>query len=132
MIYLLLLLDVIIGNYTKYTSYFFIIYIYNKPYKYYLLVGLILDFIIFNTYFYNIIILTIIYLLNRLLKELNKENVFNFIFICMYNYLLYIMLSNIFVFNNLDNIFVSIGNNLLTNIVFYIFSYRLINRKTFK
>ena len=49
MILLLILLDILINNYTKYSSYFFLIYLYNKPYKYYLLTGIILDFIIFNT-----------------------------------------------------------------------------------
>jgi len=125
MIYLLIILDILINNFTKYTSYFFIIYLYNKPYKYYVLVGLILDFIIFNTYFYNLIILTIIYLLDKLLKDLNKNNFYNFIFIAIYNYLLFIILSNLIVFNNLEYIFLSIGSNLVINIIFYVLSYRI-------
>ena len=76
MIYVLLLLDILINNYTIYTSFFFIIYLYNKSYKYYLFTGLVLDLLIFNTYFYNIIILSIIFLLNKLLKDLNKDNIY--------------------------------------------------------
>lgn len=125
MIYLLIILDVLINNFTKYTSYFFIVYLYNKPYKYYVLVGLILDFIIFNTYFYNLIILTIIYLLDKLLKDLNQNNFYNFVFITIYNYLLFIILSNLIVFNNLEYIFLSIGSNLIINIIFYVLSYRI-------
>lgn len=132
MIYWLLLIDIIVGNYTKYTSYFFISYLYNKSYKHYLLVGLILDYIIFNTYFYNIIILTAMYFLNKLLNDLNKDNFYNYIFINMYNYLLYIVLSNLLLFNNLDYIFISIGSNLIINIIFYILSYRLINKEILK
>ena len=51
MIYILL--DILINNFTKYISFFFIVYLYNKTYKYYLYIALILDFIIFDTFFYN-------------------------------------------------------------------------------
>jgi len=132
MIYLLLMLDILINNYTIYTSFFFIIYLYNKPYKFYLYTGLILDLIIFDTLFYNIVILSGIYLMNKLLKELNKDNFYNFLFITMYDYLLYIIFSNLIVLNNLNYIFISIGSNLLINIIFYILSYRLIKQKILK
>lgn len=132
MIYLLLILDILINNYTIYTSFFFIIYLYNKPYKFYLYTGLILDLIIFDTLFYNIVILSGIYLMNKLLKELNKDNFYNFLFITIYDYLLYIIFSNLIVLNNLNYIFISIGSNLLINIIFYILSYRLIKQKILK
>lgn len=122
MIYLLI--DILVSNYTKYSSYFFIRYLYNKSYKYYLCVGLILDCIILNTYFYNIIILTIMFLLNKILKDLNKANFYNYIFINVFNYILYIILSNLIVFNNIENILICIGNNLIINIIFYVLSYR--------
>ena len=64
MIYILLIIDILISNYTNYTSYFFILYLYNKPYKYYLLTALILDLIIFKN-IYNIFILTFMYFLNH-------------------------------------------------------------------
>jgi len=66
MIYLMITLDVIINNYTKYTSFFFIIYLYNKSYKYFLLTGLILDLIIFNTFFINTLILSIMFMFNKI------------------------------------------------------------------
>jgi len=124
MIYILL--DILINNFTNYISFFFIVYLYNKTYKYYLYIALILDFIIFETYFYNIIILTIIYTFNKIFKDLNKNNFLVFFFINMFNYLLYIILSNIIVFNNVDNILLSIGSNLFINTIFYILSYRLV------
>ena len=81
MIYFWILLDVLISNYTKYTSYFFLIYLYDKEYKDYLLTGLILDLIVFNNmHFLNVFILSIIYVLNKLFKNLNKENIFSFIY----------------------------------------------------
>lgn len=127
MIYTLILLDILINNFTKYSSFFFIIYLYNKSYKFFCLTGLILDFIIFDTFFYNTFILSVMFLLNKLLKDLNKNNFYNYVFITIYNYLLFIILSNLVVFNNLDYIFLSIGNNLLINFIFYILSFRIYN-----
>lgn len=132
MIFLLFILDIIINNFTKYTTFFFIIYLYKKSYKYYFYAGLFLDFIIFDTYFHNIFILSVIYLMNKLLKDLNKNNFYNYVFINIYNYLLYIILSNLIVFNSISNTFISIGTNILINTIFYILSYRLVEKKILK
>lgn len=126
MIYLLILLDVLINNFTQYTSYFFIIYLYRKKYRYYLLTGLILDFLIFNTFFLNTIILTIMYICNKVFKDLNKNNFYNFIFVSVFNYLIYIILTNIVMINNVVNILINIGMNLFINVVFYILSFRVV------
>ncbi|MBQ8902291.1 MAG: hypothetical protein IJY87_04400 [Bacilli bacterium] len=125
MIYLLFLLDILINNYTSYTSYFFIIYLYNKSYKYYLLTGLILDLVIFKSLFTNTLILSLIYLFNKVFKELNKTNIFNYVFINIFNYIVFIFLTNIMFLNNLDTILILLGNNLLINTIFYILSYRI-------
>jgi len=125
MIYLLFLLDILINNYTSYTSYFFIIYLYNKSYKYYLLTGLILDLVIFKSLFTNTLILSLIYLFNKVFKELNITNIFNYIFINIFNYIVFIFLTNIMFLNNLDTILILLGNNLLINTIFYILSYRI-------
>lgn len=125
MIFLLTFLDILINNYTRYTSFFFIIYLYNKSYKYYLITALILDFIIFDTYFYNLIILSTIYLFNKIFKSLNKNNFFNYVFINIFNFIIYIIISNLFMYNSIENILISIGNYLIINILFYILSYRL-------
>ncbi len=126
MIFLLILLDVLINNYTSYTSFFFIIYLYNKPYKYYLITGLILDYIVFNTYFYNIIILSLMYFLNKFFQDLNKNNFYNYLFITLFNYLTYIILSNILL-HNITYILLNIGLNLFINILFYGLSFRIID-----
>lgn len=128
MILLLIFLDVLINNYTKYTSFFFIIYLYNKSYKYYLITAFILDFIIFNTYFYNLIILTIMYFCNKSFKNLNKNNIYNYVFINIHNYILYIFISKLLMINSLENILVSIGSHLLVNITFYLLSFRLYSK----
>lgn len=125
MIYLLFLIDIIINNYTAYTSYFFIISLYNKPYKHYLIIGLVLDLIIFNTFFINTLIMTILYFMNKIFSDLNKENIINYAFINLFNYLIFIILSNLFMHNNINNILINIGSNLLINIIFYLLSYRI-------
>ncbi|MBE6156731.1 MAG: hypothetical protein E7161_03185 [Firmicutes bacterium] len=128
MIFLLLLLDVLVNNFTSYSSYFFIVYLYNKSYKYYLLTGLTLDFIIFNNLFLNTILLSIIYLVNKIFKDLNKNNFYNYIFIIIFNYLLFIILSNILMRNSISNTLILLGSNLVINIMFYVLCYRTCKR----
>lgn len=128
MIFILIFIDILINNFTKYSSYFFLVGLYNKTYKYYLITGIILDYIIFKTFFYNIFILSIMYILNKIFKSLNKQHIYNFIFILLFNYILYISLSNFLLEHNISNILTSIGNNLFVNSIFYILSYRLYKR----
>ena len=125
MIYILLLIDILINNYTKFTSFFFLIFLYNKPYKYFLLTGLILDLIIFNT-FYNTIILSLMYFLNKIFTNLNKQNFYNYLFFTIFNYLIFIFMTNLISFNSLSNILVFIGNNLFINTIFYLLSFRIV------
>jgi len=125
MIFGLILLDVLINNYTKYTSYFFIIYLYNKSYKYYLITGLILDFIIFDKLLMNTLVLTIMFFINKLFKDLNKNNIYYYIFVNFFNYLLFIIISNLLSINSIYNILIIIGKNLVINVLFYILSHRI-------
>ena len=122
MIFILLIIDILINNYSKYTSFFFLVYLYHKPYKYYLLTALLLDLIIFNS-FYNIIILSIIYLLNKIFTNLNSQNIWVYLGINLFNYIVYIILSNLFMLNNIKVILFNIGFNLLLNIIFYLLMY---------
>ncbi len=123
MIYLLLLLDILINNYTSYTSFLFLIYLYDKSYKHYLLTGLILDLIIFRKP-YNIIILTIMYFINKIFKDLNKKNVLNYLLILVFNYIIYILLANILL-SKITIILVKIGQNLIFNLILYLLGFNL-------
>jgi len=129
MIYLYLLFDTIINNFSSYSSYFFIVYLYNKSYKNYLLTGLILDFIIFNTFCLNTILLTLIYLINKVFNNLNKQNIYNYVFINLFNYLLFIVLSNIFIGNNISQTLITIGNNLTINLTFIWLTHKTCNNE---
>ena len=122
-----ILLDVIMGNYSIFNTYFFIPFLYRKSYKHYLLVGLILDLIIFRCIFYNTIILTILYLLNIFFRNLKKNNVINYVIVSIINYILFIMISNIIFNNNFINIFNIIIYNFLINLFFIFLSYKINN-----
>ena len=131
MIYLLLLLDIIINNYTNFTSFFFLVYLYKKPYKYYLLTALILDFIVFNSY-YNIIILSALYLMNKIFKDLNKDNFYSYLFAVTFNYIYYIILSNLLSLNSILSILFIIGKNLFINLLFYLLMYNILKNNKYK
>ncbi len=128
MIFFLIILDVLINNYSNFTSFFFLIYLYNKPYKYYVLTALILDLVIFNHPFYNLIFLSAIYLLNKVFTDLNKNNILNFIFINTFNLIVYIILSNLSSYFSIPVILINIGNSLFINLLFYMLSYNCYNK----
>ncbi len=129
MIYPLIFLDILINNYSPYTSFFFLTFLYQKSYKYYLLTALILDFIVFNTYYYNLIILTIMYFLNKIFTFLNLDNILSYLFFFLFNYNAYIILSNLMALTSIRSLFVSLGSNLLINMFFYLLCYNILSKK---
>lgn len=122
MIFFIILLDIIISNYTNYISYFFINYLYNKELKYYILTGLTLDLIVFNT-LNNTIILVIIYYINKIFKSFNKDNYYIYIIINIINYILYITITNVIMNNGIITIIMSIKISIIINIIYIILSY---------
>ena len=129
MIYPLIFLDILINNYSPYTSFFFLTFLYQKSYKYYLLTALILDFIVFNTYYYNLILLTIMYFLNKIFTFLNLDNILSYLFFFLFNYNAYIILSNLMALTSIRSLFVSLGSNLLINMFFYLLCYNILSKK---
>ena len=129
MIYPLIFLDILINNYSPYTSFFFLAFLYQKSYKYYFLTALILDFIVFNTYYYNLIILTIMYFLNKIFTFLNLDNILSYLFFFLFNYNAYIILSNLMALTSIRSLFVSLGSNLLINMFFYLLCYNILSKK---
>ena len=129
MIYPLIFLDILINNYSPYTSFFFLTFLYQKSYKYYFLTALILDFIVFNTYYYNLIILTIMYFLNKIFTFLNLDNILSYLFFFLFNYNAYIILSNLMALTSIRSLFVSLGSNLLINMFFYLLCYNILSKK---
>lgn len=124
-----LLLDILIYNYTIYNSYFFLVYLYNKTYLYYLSIGLLLDLIVLNTYFINTIIISIIYLINLFFKRYNIYNKYIYLLVLLIDYIVFISLSNLYVLSNYKIILYNIGINLIINIIFYYLCYKSILRE---
>lgn len=123
MIYLIL--DIFIYNYTKYKSYFFLVSLYNKNIIYYIGMGLILDFIVFNTFLLNSIILLIIYFINKFFSRYNIKNIYIYLLNLLVDYIVYISITNLVLNNALNIILVNIGKSLILNSLFYFLCFKL-------
>lgn len=123
MIYLIL--DIFIYNYTKYKSYFFLVSLYKKNIIYYIGMGLILDFIVFNTFLLNSIILLIIYFINKFFSRYNIKNIYIYLLNLLVDYIVYISLTNLVLHNTLNIILVNIGKSLILNLLFYFLCFKL-------
>lgn len=123
MIYLIL--DIFIYNYTKYKSYFFLVSLYNKNIIYYVGMGLILDFVVFNTFLLNSIILLIIYFINKFFSRYNIKNIYIYLLNLLVDYIVYISITNLVLNNALNVILVNIGKSLILNLLFYFLCFKL-------
>lgn len=123
MIYLIL--DIFIYNYTKYKSYFFLVSLYKKNIIYYIGMGLILDFIVFNTFLLNSIILLIIYFINKFFSRYNIKNIYIYLLNLLVDYIVYISITNLVLNNALNIILVNIGKSLILNLLFYFLCFKL-------
>ena len=123
MIYLIL--DIFIYNYTKYKSYFFLVSLYNKNIIYYIGMGLILDFIVFNTFLLNSVIILIIYFINKFFSRYNIKNIYIYLLNLLVDYIVYISITNLALNNALNVILVNIGKSLILNLLFYFLCFKL-------
>lgn len=110
---ILFLLDFLIYNYTSYSTYFILLNLMaKKNYKKLILIGLILDFFVLNTYFKNTLILIILILINKYILNFNKKNIVVFLAISIINYHLFIIFNSVINHNiNFLNISTIIVNN---------------------
>lgn len=123
MIYLIL--DIFIYNYTKYKSYFFLVSLYKKNIIYYIGMGLILDFIVFNTFLLNSVIILIIYFINKFFSRYNIKNIYIYLLNLLVDYIVYISITNLVLNNALNIILVNIGKSLILNLLFYLLCFKL-------
>ena len=114
---ILFLLDFLIYNYTSYSTYFILLNLMvKKNYKKLILIGLILDFFVLNTYFKNTLILIILILINKYILNFNKKNIVVFLAISIINYHFFI------IFNSLINhniSFLNISTIIVNNYFLY-------------
>ena len=124
---ILLILDILIYNFTAYNSYFFllsILFYRDKDYMKILFIGLILDLIILNKLFINTFILLLIFIINKRIFKLKNKNLKSYLLITNFNFLLYnILLSLIYSFNL--KVF---SMSFIINIIFYLLSYNLVKK----
>lgn len=114
-----LLLDILIYNYTNYLSFFFLVDLNKRSLLINIGIGLLIDYIL-NIYFFNVIFLSIIYIITKLFKF----NINIFLYYYLYNLfiiLLYYILSNL-LFNYID--IYNLLNVLLINSIFIYISYK--------
>lgn len=128
MILLLLILDILLYNYTKYNSFFFLIalnLIKPKDYLKVIIVGLFLDLIILNQPFINTICLLIVFILNQKIFPIKNKTLFNFLVSSVFNFLTYILFIS--VYNQIFN-FYSFIISLLIYLIFIILSYNYLKK----
>ncbi|MBE6140943.1 MAG: hypothetical protein E7172_05390 [Firmicutes bacterium] len=103
-----LLIDVLIYKYSNLKSYLFLISLNKKDYLEVLGISFVLDFIIFKTYFINIVLLSILYYLKKYFKSYILYNLFNIViyyifmnslfnYLDIYKFLEVIVLNSVFV-----------------------------------
>ena len=115
-----LVLDILIYNFTPYLSYFFILNLNNKSYIYNLSVAIIIDYILY-TYFYNIIFVTLLFILKKYVLKFNYNNfnvyfLVNLLLVLIYYFISMIIFSYISIWN--------IVNVLIVNSIFITICYK--------
>ena len=119
-----LLLDILIYNYTPYLSYFFILNINNKPFIYNIIIAVIID-ILLKIPFYNVIFITIIYLLKKHIFKFNYNNLLYYYIVNITFIILYYIISSL-IYSSID--ILSILNLFFINSIFILICYKKDNR----
>lgn len=115
-----LVLDILIYNFTPHLSYFFILNLNNKSYIYNLSIAIIIDYIL-HTYFYNIIFVTLLFILKKYVLKFNYNNfnvyfLINLLLVLIYYLISMIIFSYISIWN--------IVNVLIVNSIFITICYK--------
>ncbi len=125
MIYLLI--DFILSYFTKIPTFFFllnIILIKKESYPKLLILTLVLDLLILNTYFLNTIIISCIFFLYKELK-ITKKNFKNYLISLILIYFSYCFIIGLLNNYSLYYIIKFIINNLLYQFIFYFVVYKI-------
>ena len=126
---LLFLLDLLVFNLTRYNTYFVLLNLSKKRYVILIIIGLILDYIIFDTYIKNTIVFLIMIFINKYIINYNLKNIVNFLGANILNYVIFFFLSSFVNFDySLINISYIIIQDFFVYIVFsLIYYYKFIN-----
>ena len=129
MIIFLLVLDILIYNFTAYNSFFFLNLLplskRNDSFKI-LLLGLFLDFIILDKLFINTFFLLLLLFLNKKFFSVKTKNIIDFLLINNFNFIMYNLFLSIINCNFNILIFTQ---SLLINIIFAVLSYNILKKR---
>lgn len=118
-----LFLDVLIYNYTSYNSFFFLLSLLtidDKEYIKVIILGLLLDLIIFNLPYINTTILLLLFIINKKIIKIKDRSLKTFLYLILFDYFVYIFFLIMLNRNlNFTNFIISI----IINIIFYVLSY---------
>ena len=125
----LFLFDILAYNLTSYNTYFVLLNLSSKKYFALFIIGLILDFIVFDTYIKNIFVFLLLILINKYILNYDLKNIINYLSVNILNFIIYFILSSFVNFNfSLLEISLLIINNFILYIVFaLIYYYKFIN-----
>ena len=125
-------IDIIIYNITSFSTYLVLLNL-NKKNNYYklVLIAFILDFIILNTYYKNIVVFLLLILINNYILNYRLDNLVNYLSVNIINYCLFIILSNLINLNaSITNISIMIVSNFIIYMTISVFYYYKFINKT--
>ncbi len=116
-----LIIDILIYSYTPYLSYFFLLNLNTKSYVYNLSIAILIDQLLMHTFLYNALIITILFLIRRLLIKVNYHNFSIYWLINMALILLYYIIG-IIIFGNIS--WIKLLQVLIINGIFIAICYK--------
>ena len=130
--FILAIMDILIYNFTPYKSFLFLLslcFLNKKDYLTVIALGIFIDLVITNTLFINTIILSVLFYINKYLFKIKRKKVIPFLLINLFNYGIY-SLTTYLIYNHFNLKFISINliNNLIINLIFWLFSYNLMKK----
>ena len=129
---ILFFIDLIVYNITSFSTYLVLLNL-NKKDNYYklVLIAFILDFIILNTYYKNIVVFLLLILINNYILNYRLDNLVNYLSVNIINYCLFIILSNLINLNtSITNISIMIVSNFIMYMTISVFYYYKFINKT--
>ncbi len=122
-----LILDFLLSYFCKTPTFFFLLnflLIKKNNYPKFLIILLVLDLLILNTYFLNTIICSLLFLLYKKLK-ITKINIKNYLLSLILIYLTFVPITGLINGYSINYIFPFLLKNWIINFIFYLICYKL-------
>lgn len=122
-----LFLDVILSYFCATPTFLFlmnILWIDKKRWSYFILINLVLDLLICNTYFLNTIILFLLFIFYKRLK-ITKVNIKTYLLSITLLYLLYVLMLGVLHGYYIESLLIFLVKNYFVNLLFYLICYKI-------